>query len=69
MRAERDWPEAGAKSDGSDGITAGTSWRAPAVEQISDHGPLPVAGIITRDSVGTPARHSAATNAMRSSQG
>lgn len=68
MWAERDWPEAGAESEVSDGVVACASQRAPAVEQISDHGPLPVAGTIRRDSVGTNARPSAAINAMRSSQ-
>ncbi len=45
-----------------------TSQRAPAVEQISDHGPLPVDGSITRDSVGAKAKPTIAINAMCNSQ-
>ena len=52
----------------SEGAVACACQRAPAVEQISDHGPLPVDGIISRDSVGTNAKPSVAINAMRSSQ-
>lgn len=68
MCAERDGSDAGAESGVSDEVVACASQRAPAVEQISDHGPLPVAGIISRDSVGTNAKPSAAIKAMRSSQ-
>ncbi len=39
--------------------------RAPVVEQISDQGPLPVAGIISRDSVGASASPNTAINARR----
>lgn len=52
----------------SEGVTAWASQRAPAVEQISDHGPLPVDGSITRDSVGAKARPTIAINAMCNSQ-
>ena len=45
-----------------------TSQREPAVEQISDHGPLPVDGSITRDSVGAKAKPTIANNAMCNSQ-
>ena len=69
MCAERDGSGAtGADSELTEGVTACASQRAPAVEQISDHGPLPVDGIIRRDSVGTNAKPSVAINAMRSSQ-
>ena len=68
MCAERGWPGA-AGSDVAEGVVACASQRAPAVEQISDHGPLPVDGIINRESVGTKAKPSTAINARRSSQG
>ena len=67
MCAERD----GLGSAGSvvaEDAVACTSQRAPAVEQISDHGPLPVDGIVNRDSVGAKARPAIAINAMRNSQ-
>ncbi len=69
MYAELDGSGAtGADSELTEGVTACDSQRAPAVEQISDHGPLPVDGIIRRESVGTSARPSVAINAMRSNQ-
>ena len=69
MCAERASPGAeGADSGAPEGVVACASQRAPAVEQISDHGPLPVDGIIRRDTVGTSAKPSVAINAMRSSQ-
>ena len=69
MCAEREGSGApGADSEASDRIVVWASQRAPAVEQISDHGPLPVDGSITRDSVGAKARPTIAINAMCNSQ-
>lgn len=69
MCAEREELGAvGADSEASGRTVAWASQRAPAVEQISDHGPLPLDGIIRRDSVGTSARLSVAINAKRSNQ-
>lgn len=67
MCAERDGPGAGADSEALDPVVACASQRGPAVEQISDHGPLPVDGTIKRDSVGTKANPRLAINARRSS--
>ena len=69
MCAERDWLGAvGADSEASDRTVAWASQRAPEVEQISDHGPLPTDGVIKRDNVGTSARLNVAINATRNNQ-
>ncbi len=57
--------EAGASAGPPGAVSAGARKRAPAVEQISDHGPVPADGFIARDSVGTSASPSIAINAMR----
>lgn len=57
--------ERGASEGAPAEVSAGARNRAPAVEQISDHGPVPVDGFIARDKVGTSASPSIAINAMR----